>query len=58
MNVELLYNIHLEETFGIYIAIYFYLTGLSAGSFIMSTLSYGFGLVQAYDALQYLQNPE
>lgn len=46
MNVELLYNIHLEETFGIYIAIYFYLTGLSAGSFIMSTLSYGFGLVQ------------
>ncbi|MBN2010254.1 polysulfide reductase NrfD [candidate division KSB1 bacterium] len=46
MNVELLYNIHLEETFGLYIAIYFYLTGLSAGSFIMSTLSYGFGLKQ------------
>ncbi len=46
MDVELLYNIHLQETFGIYIAIYFYLTGLSAGSFIMSTLSYGFGLTQ------------
>ena len=46
MDVELLYNIHLQETFGIYIAIYFYLTGLSAGSFIMSTLSYGFGLIQ------------
>ena len=46
MDVELLYNIHLQETFGIYIAIYFYLTGLSAGSFIMSTLSYGFGLNQ------------
>jgi Ni/Fe-hydrogenase subunit HybB-like protein len=46
MNVDLLYNIHLQETFGIYIAIYFYLTGLSAGSFIMSTLAYGFGLTQ------------
>jgi len=46
MDVDLLYNIHLEETFGIYIAIYFYLTGLSAGSFIMSTLAYGFGLLQ------------
>lgn len=44
MNVDLLYNIQLPETFGIYIAIYFYLTGLSAGSFIMSTLAYGFGL--------------
>lgn len=46
MDVDLLYNIHLEETFGLYIAIYFYLTGLSAGSFIMSTLAYGFGLLQ------------
>ncbi len=46
MNVDLLYNIHFEETFGMYIAIYFYLTGLSAGSFIMSTLAYGFGLIQ------------
>ncbi len=46
MNIDLLYNIHLQETFGIYIAIYFYLTGLSAGSFIMSTLAYGFGLQQ------------
>lgn len=46
MNVDLLYNIHIQETFGIYIAIYFYLTGLSAGSFIMSTLAYGFGLIK------------
>lgn len=46
MNVDLLYNIHIQETFGIYIAIYFYLTGLSAGSFIMSTLAYGFGLTK------------
>ncbi|MCK4835390.1 MAG: polysulfide reductase NrfD, partial [Candidatus Aminicenantes bacterium] len=30
--------------FGLNIAIYFYLTGLSAGSFILSTLAYGFGL--------------
>jgi tetrathionate reductase subunit C len=28
------------------IAIYFYLTGLSAGSFILSTLAYGFGMDQ------------
>jgi Ni/Fe-hydrogenase subunit HybB-like protein len=44
MNVDLLYNIHIQETFGIYIAIYFYLTGLSAGSFFISTLGYSFGL--------------
>ncbi len=46
MNIDVIYNIHFEETFGLYIAIYFYLTGLSAGSFIISTLSYGFGLTQ------------
>ncbi|MDZ7262882.1 MAG: polysulfide reductase NrfD, partial [candidate division KSB1 bacterium] len=39
-----IYNIHNGETFGILIAIYFYLTGLSAGSFILSTLAYGFGI--------------
>jgi Ni/Fe-hydrogenase subunit HybB-like protein len=33
-----------QEAFGIFIAIYFYLTGLSAGSFILSTLAYGFGM--------------
>jgi tetrathionate reductase subunit C len=42
-NAQLLYDIHNGETFGILIAIYFYLTGLSAGSFIISTLAYGFG---------------
>lgn len=42
-SVQLLYDIHNGETFGTLIAIYFYLTGLSAGSFIISTLSYGFG---------------
>lgn len=33
-----------QEAFGLNIAIYFYLTGLSAGSFILSTLAYGFGM--------------
>ena len=42
-SAQLLYDIHNGETFGTLIAIYFYLTGLSAGSFIISTLSYGFG---------------
>jgi tetrathionate reductase subunit C len=42
-GTQLLYDIHNGETFGTLIAIYFYLTGLSAGSFIISTLSYGFG---------------
>jgi tetrathionate reductase subunit C len=42
-NAQLLYDIHNGETFGTLIAVYFYLTGLSAGSFILSTLSYGFG---------------
>jgi formate-dependent nitrite reductase membrane component NrfD len=39
-----LYNTFQQEAFGIFIAIYFYLTGLSAGSFILSTLAYGFGV--------------
>lgn len=43
MEPSVIYNIHSEETFGILIAIYFYLTGLSAGSFILSTMAYGFG---------------
>jgi len=42
-STQILYDIHNGETFGTLIAIYFYLTGLSAGSFIISTLSYGFG---------------
>ena len=45
-SVKLLYSVHHEETFGILIAIYFYLTGLSAGSFILSTLAYGFGMLK------------
>lgn len=44
METQVLYNIFHQEAFGLFIAIYFYLTGLSAGSFILSTLAYGFGL--------------
>ncbi|NIM89573.1 MAG: oxidoreductase [Candidatus Aminicenantes bacterium] len=44
MDVQVLYNIIHQDAFGLNIAIYFYLTGLSAGSFILSTLAYGFGL--------------
>lgn len=46
MNTQVLYNIGHQEAFGLFIAIYFYLTGLSAGSFILSTLAYGFGMKQ------------
>lgn len=38
------YNVFHEPPLGLPIAIYFYMTGLSAGSFIMSTLAYGFGI--------------
>lgn len=41
--MSLLYTVAHGEAFGLSIAIYFYLTGLSAGSFIISTLAYGFG---------------
>lgn len=41
--IEILYNVQHQETFGILIATYFYLTGISAGAFILSTLAYVFG---------------
>lgn len=44
METQVLYNTFQQEAFGIFIVIYFYLTGLSAGSFFLSTLTYGFGL--------------
>jgi len=43
MSPSVLYNVFPQETFGTLIAIYFYLTGLSAGSFVLSTLAYVFG---------------
>ena len=50
MNSILLYNVPHKESFGALIALYIFFTGLSAGSFFLSTLSYGFGL-RSYRAL-------
>lgn len=44
MDTSVLYNVFPQETFGTLIAIYFYLTGLSAGSFVLSTLAFVFGM--------------
>jgi len=44
MDITVFYNVFPQETFGTLIAIYFYLTGLSAGSFVLSTLAYVFGM--------------
>jgi len=41
---KLLYDVHHQTTFAWLISIYFYFTGLSAGSFVVSTMSYGFGI--------------
>ena len=41
--IDILYNVEHQEAAGILIAVYFYLTGISAGSFILSTLAYVFG---------------
>lgn len=43
LDTTTLYTVAHPEAFGVAIAVYFYLTGLSAGSFIISTLAYGFG---------------
>lgn len=44
MDISVFYNVFSQESFGTLIAIYFYLTGLSAGSFVLSTLAYVFGM--------------
>ncbi|MDA8188801.1 MAG: polysulfide reductase NrfD [Dehalococcoidales bacterium] len=49
-EINVIYNVIHEPPLGVPIAIYFYMTGLSAGSFILSTLAYGFG-VQKYKPL-------
>lgn len=46
METQVLYNIFQQEALGIKIAIYFYLTGLSAGSLVISSLAPVFGLKQ------------
>lgn len=43
-EINVVYNVFHEPPLGVPIAIYFYMTGLSAGSFILSTLAYGFGV--------------
>ncbi|MBW1645670.1 MAG: polysulfide reductase NrfD [Deltaproteobacteria bacterium] len=40
---KIVYDVHYQTTLAFMISYYFYLTGLSAGSFMISTLSYGFG---------------
>lgn len=42
--VQVTYNVDHELPLSILVAVYFYMTGLSAGSFILSTLAYGFGM--------------
>jgi Ni/Fe-hydrogenase subunit HybB-like protein len=44
MDFSVLYNVFPQETFGALIAVYFYLTGLSAGSFVLSTMAFVFGM--------------
>lgn len=44
MEAAVLYNVPHEIPWKIYIPLYFYFTGLSAGSFILSTLSTVFGI--------------
>jgi len=44
MDAVVLYNVFPQETFGALIAVYFYLTGLSAGSFVLSTMAFVFGM--------------
>jgi Ni/Fe-hydrogenase subunit HybB-like protein len=46
MDVTIIYNVEHEMSLGMPIAVYFYLTGLSAGSFIISTFAYGFGMTK------------
>lgn len=44
MDAAVLYNVPHEIPWRVYIPLYFYFTGLSAGSFILSTLSTVFGI--------------
>ncbi|MDP2661503.1 MAG: NrfD/PsrC family molybdoenzyme membrane anchor subunit [Dehalococcoidia bacterium] len=43
---QVVYNVFHEAPLGVPIAIYFYMTGLSAGSFLISTMAYGLGMVK------------
>ncbi len=41
--IHVLYNVRHQEAFGVWIALYFFLQGISAGSFVLSTTAYVFG---------------
>lgn len=43
-DILITYNVSHEMPVSILVAVYFYMTGLSAGSFILSTMAYGFGM--------------
>ncbi|MBM2815107.1 MAG: Oxidoreductase [Ignavibacteria bacterium] len=43
-GLNIIYNVYHTPPLEFPIAVYFYLTGLSAGSFLLSTLAYGFGI--------------
>jgi len=43
---QVVYNVFHEAPLGAPIAVYFYMTGLSAGSFLISTMAYGLGMVK------------
>lgn len=44
LTAALIWDVPHRESFGVLIALYIFFTGLSAGSFFVSILSYGFGL--------------
>ncbi|HHT9126810.1 MAG TPA: NrfD/PsrC family molybdoenzyme membrane anchor subunit [Candidatus Brocadiia bacterium] len=46
VEIKEIYNVHHHLNLTVLIANYFYFTGLSAGSFILSTLAYGFGMLK------------
>lgn len=46
VEIKEIYNVHHHLNLTVLIANYFYFTGLSAGSFILSTMAYGFGMVK------------
>ncbi|MGR3311404.1 MAG: NrfD/PsrC family molybdoenzyme membrane anchor subunit, partial [Candidatus Brocadiales bacterium] len=46
VEIKEIHNVHHHLNLTILIANYFYFTGLSAGSFILSTMAYGFGMMK------------
>lgn len=46
VEIKEIHNVHHHLNLTVLIANYFYFTGLSAGSFILSTMAYGFGMIK------------